>query len=64
MKQCEKCNRILKHGEDKVLHKKVLCDDCYIERVLPKMHKTHEQDDAEFMRRLKESHTVRKQQFH
>ena len=64
MKTCKQCNKALKVGEKKELHGKVLCDDCYIDAVMPKMPKAHYDNDAEFMNRLKDSYSVRKQQFH
>jgi len=48
----------------KKLHTKILCEDCYIDEFMPKMPKAHYDNDAEFMNRLKDSYSVRKQQYH
>jgi hypothetical protein len=48
----------------KKLHGKVFCEDCYIDAVMPKMPKAHYDNDSEFMNRLKDSYSVRKQQYH
>lgn len=64
MKICSKCKVSFQDGEMKNLHGKLLCEDCYIDEVLPKMPKAHYENDSEFMNRLKESYSVRKQQYH
>lgn len=64
MRECEKCKTFLKEDEGREFHLKLLCDDCYIDEVMPKMPKSHYDNDAEFMQRLKDSYSVRKQQYH
>jgi hypothetical protein len=64
MPDCAKCNKPIKAEDAKKLHSKILCDDCYIDEVMPKMPKAHYDNDAEFMNRLKDSYSVRKQQYH
>lgn len=64
METCHQCKKPLEDGEKKVRHGKALCEDCYIDAVTPKMPKAHYDNDAEFMHRLKDSYTVRKQRFH
>lgn len=64
MKKCEKCNASLRKNEGQKRHSQLLCDDCYIDEVMPKMPKAHYDNDAEFMNRLKDSYSVRKQQHH
>jgi hypothetical protein len=64
MKRCEKCQSIINEDEGRKLHSKILCEDCYIDEVMPKMPKSHFDNDAEFMQRLKDSYSVRKQQYH
>jgi hypothetical protein len=64
MKNCAKCNKTIQDGDAKELHNKILCEDCYIDAITPKMKKTHYDDDAEFMRRLKDSYSVRNQKYH
>lgn len=64
MKNCDKCNTFIKEDDGRKLHSKILCEDCYIDEVIPKMPKSHYDNDVEFMQRLKESYPVRKQQYH
>jgi hypothetical protein len=61
---CTKCNKSIQDSDAKMLHTKILCEDCYIDEVMPKMPKAHYDNDAEFMNRLKDSYSVRKQQYH
>ncbi len=42
----------------------MLCEDCYIDEVMPKMPKAHYNNDSEFMNRLKDSYSVHPQQYH
>jgi len=64
MKNCAKCKKTIQDGDEKELHTKILCEECYIDEVMPKMPKAHYDNDAEFMQRLQGSYSVRKQQFH
>jgi len=64
MKNCNKCKQTVQNGEEKKLHEITLCEDCYIDAVMPKMPKAHYDNDAEFMQRLQDSYSVRKQQYH
>jgi len=64
MKNCSKCKQAIQNGNEKNLHNKIFCEDCYIDEVMPKMPKAHYDNDAEFMQRLKDSYSVRKQQHH
>jgi len=64
MENCTTCNKTIKDGEEKEFHKKILCEDCYIDEVIPKMPKAHYDNDAEFMQRLKDTYSVQKQQYH
>ncbi len=64
MKRCEKCQTVLNEDERREFNSKILCDDCYIDEVMPKMTKSHYDNDVEFMQRLKDSYPVRKQQYH
>jgi len=64
MKRCEKCQSTLNEDEWREFHSKILCEDCYIDEVMPKMPKSHYDNDAEFMQRLKDSYPVRHQQYH
>lgn len=64
MKKCHKCNQLVEDNDLHQLNNKLLCEDCYIDTVMPRMPKVHYDDDTEFMRRLQGSYSVRKQQFH
>lgn len=61
---CEKCNKTITDGDAKIFHTKILCEDCYIDEVMPMMPKAHYDNDAEFMNRLKDSYSIRKQHYH
>ena len=64
MKSCERCQSILNEDDGREFHSNILCEDCYIDEVMPKMPKSHYDNDAEFMQRLKDSYPVRNQQYH
>ena len=64
MKRCAKCQLTLNKDEGWEFHLKIMCEDCYIDEVMPKMPKSHYDNDAEFMQRLKDSYPVRNQQYH
>lgn len=64
MKICTNCKKSLQDGDVKKLNGKILCEECYIDMVVPKMPKSHYENDAEFMNRIKDSYPVRKQQYH
>ena len=64
MENCTKCNKTIKNGDKKEFHTKILCEDCYIDEVIPKMPKAHYDNNAEFMQRLKDTYSVQKQQYH
>jgi hypothetical protein len=61
---CTRCKETFRDEDLKSLHEKLLCEDCYIDEVVPKMSKAHYDNDAEFMNRLQNSYSVRKQQYH
>ena len=64
MKNCDKCKASIIADDGRELHSMQLCEDFYIDEVMPKMAKSHYENDAEFMQRLKDSYSVRKQQYH
>ena len=64
MKNCAKCKIPVDEDDVRELHSKILCEDCYIDEMAPKMPRSHYDNDAEFMQRLKRSYTVRKQRYH
>ena len=63
-KTCSKCSTEVEEKDARVLRSEILCEDCYIDEFVPRMGKSHYENDAEFMQRLKESYTVRPQKFH
>jgi len=64
MIKCEKCKSPINEDDGRDFHSKILCEDCYIDEVMPKKPKSHYDNDAEFMQRLKDSNPVRNQQYH
>jgi hypothetical protein len=64
MTNCSKCNQLIEDGNEKVLFTRIVCEDCFIDEMMPKMRKSHYEDDAEFMQRLLDSHPVRKPKYH
>ena len=64
MTRCEKCQNITPMEEEYHLDGKSLCEDCYIDAVSPKTLKViYGGDPSGFMRRLKETYSVIKQQY-
>lgn len=63
MKKCEKCNSPIEENVGQLFDFKTLCEDCYIDKVMPRMSKSYYNNNSEFMNRLKDSYPVRKQQF-
>jgi len=64
MKKCKKCKSLIIDKEGRKFHSKLLCEECYIDEIMPKMPRSHYNNDAEFMNRLKNLYPVRKQQYH
>ena len=64
MPLCAKCKKTIPHEDVKLLYGKTLCEDCYMDEVMPKMPKAHYDNGAEFMNRLKDSYSMRKQRYH
>jgi hypothetical protein len=64
MKECGKCKTSIKEEDGRTFHSQFLCEDCYIDEVMPKKPKSHYGNDEEFMQRLKDSNPVRNQQYH
>lgn len=63
--KCEKCRDAIDKGEGWTFEAKILCDDCYIDAVWPKVRKTyHEHNPSEFMQRLKNTWSIHPQQYH
>ena len=64
MQNCENCKKSFHNDDLKEFCTKMLCEDCYIDEVVPKMPKAHYGNDAEFMNRLKDSYIAHPQKFH
>jgi hypothetical protein len=65
MLHCNKCKRTIDDGEERNIDPEVLCEDCYIDRIWPKVRKTYYSNDpTEFMRRLQGSYSVHPQRYH
>jgi hypothetical protein len=62
--KCIKCNQARPERQAKSHHGVRLCDDCYIDAVMPQMLKAHYDNASEFMNRLKDAYPVRRQQYH
>ena len=60
----QNCEKPFHEYDLKEFHTKMLCEDCYIDEVMPKMPKAHYTNDSEFMNRLKDSYIAHAQQFH
>ena len=62
---CIRCNRKIR-SEDLCLHPMgSVCEDCYIDLLMPPMPKMiYENDPGRFMMRLKDSHIACPQRFH
>ncbi len=60
---CAKCQKPIAHGEQRTHVGVLLCEDCYIKLVHPATGKPHyKHDSAGFMRRLKTTYSVIKQE--
>jgi len=64
MINCDKCKKAVSEEEARKHKSKTLCEDCYIDECMPKMKKSHYDNDAEFMQRLKDAHPAHSQKFH
>jgi hypothetical protein len=65
MTACDSCNEAIDDGRGKRFNDKLLCEDCYIAAIWPKVRKSYyEYDPDEFMRRLQNSYSVHPQQYH
>lgn len=65
MKYCVKCRKTVDEAESRMLNSEVLCDDCYIDAIWPRVRKMYyENDPAAFMQRLKESYSIHPQRYH
>ncbi len=61
---CDQCRETIPDDEGREFHSEMLCDDCYIDRIFPKVLKTsYPNDAAEFMRRLQVSYSLHPQRY-
>ena len=63
MKKCGKCNTKRRNSDSKAFHGSLLYDDCCIEGTLAEMPKALYDNNAEFINRLKDTFSVRKQRY-
>jgi hypothetical protein len=62
---CENCKTSISKGEEKMFDSRILCDDCYISAIWPRVRKTYDEyNPAEFMQRLKNTWSIHPQQYH
>ncbi len=60
---CILCKKEIKDSDIRIFETEILCEDCYIDILAPKSGmKWSENDKTEFLRRLKTTYSVRKQQ--
>ena len=64
MPVCSACNKAIPEKELILYRKAIVCEDCYIDEVMPKMPKANYDNASEFMNRLKDAYSVCKQQYH
>jgi DNA-directed RNA polymerase subunit RPC12/RpoP len=63
--KCEKCGQIIQDNDGYKSRDKILCEDCYIDMLLPPVGKMYyEHSASNFMIRLKDSYISCPQQFH
>ncbi len=64
MTSCQKCKSSISTGEEREHNSNILCEDCYIDLLLPPVRKMHYENNASFMLRLKDSYIACPQQYH
>ncbi len=64
MRNCDNCKKFFQDDDVKDFNTRILCEDCYIDEVMPKMLKPHYNNDTEFLNRLKDSYIAHAQKFH
>ena len=62
MPTCSGCKKTIPDEDARNHHDATVCEDCYIDEVMPKMPKAHYDNAAEFMNRLKDAYSARRQQ--
>jgi hypothetical protein len=62
--KCQICKTEIHVEEERKHQSEILCEDCYIDELMPKKPKSHYKNGSEFMQRLKDSYPVRNQQYH
>jgi len=62
MARCHRCHQPLEPDQAHAWRSHWLCSDCYLDEEGPKLHSvSYRNDPANFMRRLKKTHSVIKQ---
>ncbi len=61
---CDKCKKIVRKEDGRKHNFKIVCEDCYIDELMPKKQKAHYDNDAEFMQRLQGSYSAHPQKYH
>lgn len=64
MNICDSCKKDFNEDELREYRSVMLCEDCYIDVIEPQKSKSHYNNDAEFMQRLKDNSALHPQQFH
>ncbi len=64
MQKCAKCDQLIQDGAFNRQYQTNLCEDCYIDAVLPDKPKASYDNAAEFMNRLKDAHSIHQQRYH
>ncbi len=65
MVKCNRCGRVVNGDDEYRHHLEVLCEDCCIDVLVPRVRKMYyENCGHNFMLRLKDSYIARPQQFH
>jgi len=61
---CDQCKTTMAPGEEREHNGRLLCEDCFIDTVMPKVRKMfYENDPAEFMRRMNSSYSAHPQRY-
>jgi len=63
MELCAECGSHLQDDEGRMLQGALLCDDCYLKAVTPKVLPQHRNGKDEFMLRLKNAYPAKRQKF-
>jgi len=64
MPKCDKCDLPVHDKDKRGFNGKTLCEDCYIDMLLPPVRKMYYENSDSFMLRLKDSYIACPQQYH